>query len=237
MAYVLERRDRFPGVQFIETTQRDYPFGKLVAPNPKIVSVDYSKESSLTLDVSVEYPGLNGTLTVSRQEIRSLRTPPKLLPGLDGAPPKARVAESGPLAPKPAAPKPEPGPKSGSPDELKARLIQMCKDQARPYAYYVQSMGGASNPRLLYRVYASDGHQELVRGAIFNQLDTRALRSNIVAASDETEVDNRGEAIPISIIAPALLFDELELKRTTQSKEKLPLYPPPEKAATAIVVQ
>jgi TldD protein len=122
-------------------------------------------------------------------------------------------------------------------DELKARLIQMCKDQARPYAYYVQSMGGASNPRLLYRVYASDGHQELVRGAIFNQLDTRALRSNIVAASDETEVDNRAEAIPISIIAPALLFDELELKRTTQSKEKLPLYPPPEKAATAIVVQ
>ena len=33
VAYVLERRDRFPGVQFIETTQRQYPFGKLVAPN------------------------------------------------------------------------------------------------------------------------------------------------------------------------------------------------------------
>jgi penicillin-binding protein 2 len=33
VAYVLERRDRFPGVQFIETTQREYPFGKLVAPN------------------------------------------------------------------------------------------------------------------------------------------------------------------------------------------------------------
>ena len=116
-------------------------------------------------------------------------------------------------------------------DDLKARLIQMCKDQGRPYGYYVQSMGGASNPRLLYRVYGSDGHQELVRGAIFNQLDTRALRNNIVAAGDETEVDNRAEAIPNSIIAPALLFDELELKRTTQSKEKLPLYPPPEKAA------
>jgi penicillin-binding protein 2 len=33
VAYVLERRDRFPGVQFIETTQRQYPFGKTVAPN------------------------------------------------------------------------------------------------------------------------------------------------------------------------------------------------------------
>jgi penicillin-binding protein 2 len=33
VAFVLERRDRFPGVQFIETTQREYPFGKHVAPN------------------------------------------------------------------------------------------------------------------------------------------------------------------------------------------------------------
>jgi penicillin-binding protein 2 len=33
VAYVLERRDRFPGVQFIETTQRQYPFAKTVAPN------------------------------------------------------------------------------------------------------------------------------------------------------------------------------------------------------------
>jgi penicillin-binding protein 2 len=32
VAYVLERRDRFPGVQFLEATQRDYPFGSL-APN------------------------------------------------------------------------------------------------------------------------------------------------------------------------------------------------------------
>ncbi len=32
VAYVLERRDRFPGVQFLETSQRDYPFGSL-APN------------------------------------------------------------------------------------------------------------------------------------------------------------------------------------------------------------
>ncbi len=33
VAYVLERRDRFPGVQFIETTQRQYPFRNTVAPN------------------------------------------------------------------------------------------------------------------------------------------------------------------------------------------------------------
>lgn len=114
-----------------------------------------------------------------------------------------------------------------SADELKAKLIQMCKDQGRPYGYLVKSLGSASTPRLLYRVYASDGHEELVRGAIFNQLDTRAIRTDLIAAGDDPQVDNRAEQVPSSIIAPSLLFDELEIKRNNQGKEKLPLYPPP----------
>lgn len=114
-----------------------------------------------------------------------------------------------------------------SPEELKTKLIQMCKDQGRPYGYLVKSLGNAATPRLLYRVYASDGHEELVRGAIFNQLDTRAIRTDLIAAGDDAQVDNRAEQVPSSIVAPSLLFDELEIKRNNQGKEKLPLYPPP----------
>ncbi|HZD94727.1 MAG TPA: metallopeptidase TldD-related protein, partial [Candidatus Sulfotelmatobacter sp.] len=66
-------------------------------------------------------------------------------------------------------------------EELKKRLIQMCKDQGRPYGYYVETTGPQLSPRLLWRVYVNDGHMELVRGSIFKQLDTRALRSDIVA--------------------------------------------------------
>src|SRR5215472_7050941 len=69
-------------------------------------------------------------------------------------------------------------------EELKKKLIDMCKDQGRPYGYYVETTGPQLSPRLLWRVYVSDGHMELVRGAIFKQLDTRALRSDIVAAGN-----------------------------------------------------
>ena len=113
-------------------------------------------------------------------------------------------------------------------DELKARLIQMCKDQGRPYGYLVRSIAGIRSPRVLYRVYVKDGRMEAVRGAGFDQLDARAMRSDIIAVGNDTEVDNRAESIPSSIICPSLLFDELVIKRSNQSKEKLPLYPPPE---------
>jgi hypothetical protein len=68
---------------------------------------------------------------------------------------------------------------------------------------------------------------ELVRGAIFNQLDTRTLRSDIIAAGNDTYVYNRSEPLPSSIVAPSLLFGELEIQRANRTREKLPEYPAP----------
>ena len=112
-------------------------------------------------------------------------------------------------------------------DELKKKLIQMCKDQGRPFGYYVETTGLRLTPRLLWRVYSSDGHMELVRGAVFNQLDTRSLRSDIVAAGNDEYVYNRAEPLPSAIVAPSLLFDELEIQRANRTREKLPTYPAP----------
>jgi TldD protein len=112
-------------------------------------------------------------------------------------------------------------------DELKKKLIQMCKDQGRPYGYYVETTGPQLSPRLLWRIYVSDGHQELVRGAVFKQLDTRALRSDIVAAGNENYVYNRAEPLPSTIVAPAILFGELDIQRANRTREKLPQYPAP----------
>jgi TldD protein len=112
--------------------------------------------------------------------------------------------------------------------ELKKKLIQMCKDQGRPYGYYVETTGGPQiAPRLLWRVYVNDGHMEAVRGAIFNQLDTRALRADIVAAGNDRYVYNRSEPLPSSIVSPSLLFDDLELQRANRAREKLPSYTAP----------
>jgi len=114
-----------------------------------------------------------------------------------------------------------------SPEELKKRVMQMVTDQGRPYGYRVETLGPGNSPRLLYRVYAKDGHEELVRGAVFNELDIRALRSDLMAVGNDQLVSNRAGGAPTTIISPSLLFDELEVKRADTSKDKLPDYPAP----------
>jgi TldD protein len=112
------------------------------------------------------------------------------------------------------------------PKELKKKIIQMVTEQGKPYAYRVDTLGPGNSPRLLYRVYA-DGHDELVRGAVFSELDVRALRSNLIAVGNDPLVSNRSGGVPTTIICPSLLFDELEVKRADTSKDKLPEYPAP----------
>jgi predicted Zn-dependent protease len=112
------------------------------------------------------------------------------------------------------------------PEELKKKILEMVTDQGKPYAYRVDTLGPGNSPRLLYRVYA-DGHEELVRGAVFNELDVRALRSNLIAVGNDPLVSNRSGGVPTTIICPSLLFDELEVKRADTSKDKLPEYAAP----------
>jgi hypothetical protein len=112
-------------------------------------------------------------------------------------------------------------------DDLKKKLIEACKQRNLPYGYFVGTLGPRLTPRLLYRISTKDGHEELVRGAVFGDLDTRALRNDIVAAGKEFDTEDRLDPIPQSVVSPALLFDELEVKRGDVAKQKLPEYPPP----------
>jgi len=113
-----------------------------------------------------------------------------------------------------------------SPEALKKRMTDLITAQGKPYAYRVETMAGTA-PRLLYRVYAKDGHEELVRGAVFSELDVRALRSDLSAVGNDPLVSNRVGGISSTVIAPSLLFDELQVKRADMSKDKLPEYPAP----------
>ena len=134
------------------------------------------------------------------------------------APGQPPIASIGNLIVQPKQPLPA--------EELKKKLIEMCKQENKPYGYYVETLSGY-DPRLLYRIYVSDGHEELVRGAVFNELDTRTLRNDLVAAGDDPLVSNREGAVPTTVICPSILFDELEVKRTDKKNAKLPEYPPP----------
>ena len=119
-----------------------------------------------------------------------------------------------------------------STDDLKKKLIEACKQRNLPYGYFVETLGPRLTPRLIYRVSTKDGHEELVRGAVFGDLDTRSLRNNIVAAGKEMIRKIRLILLPQSVVSPALLFDELEVKRGDTAKQKLPDYPPPEEPVT-----
>jgi len=114
-----------------------------------------------------------------------------------------------------------------SDEELNRKLLDMAKDRGLKSAYYVETLGGALTPRLLYRIDL-DGKRQLVRGAVLDDLDQRALRSSVEAAGKELWVANYMSEVPETVLAPALLLGDVTVKRANEKNEKLPFYPPPE---------
>jgi predicted Zn-dependent protease len=112
--------------------------------------------------------------------------------------------------------------------DLEKKLISMGKDQGLDAVYLVETVGGLSRPRTIYRIKVADGSRELVRGAQLEDVNLRLLRSGILAAGSDPYVFNTFGDIPSTIIAPPLLFDDVTVRRTEQRNDKLPYYPPPE---------
>ena len=150
------------------------------------------------------------------------RTPIKDFPGSDGhgraAPGQPAHASAGILLVTPANPIP--------PAEMQAKLLALAKEQGRD-VYSVDTLGGPDlSPRLLYLTHP-DGSRTLVRGAAFTELDTRTLRSDILAAGSDPYVSPTLGAVPFTVISPPLLFGDIGIKRATEEQQKLPYYPPP----------
>jgi predicted Zn-dependent protease len=114
-----------------------------------------------------------------------------------------------------------------SDEELNKKLLAMAKDRGLKSVYYAATMGGAMTPRVLYRVNA-DGTRQLVRGAVLDDVDGRALRSSVEAAGKELWVANYFGDVPQTVMAPALLLDDATVKRANEKNDKLPFYPPPD---------
>ena len=113
-----------------------------------------------------------------------------------------------------------------SEEALTQKLIALGKDQGLDSVYLLQTKGG-SEARTIYRIKVADGSRQLVRGARTADFDLRSFRSGIVAAGADSHVDNMYGPVPATIIAPALLFDDVTVERTQTRNEKLPYYPPP----------
>lgn len=137
-------------------------------------------------------------------------------------------------------------------EQLKEELLSLCKDMDLEYGILVRRMGsqafeeeppgtgffGAPRPELtrpilVYKVWVKDGKEELVRGSEFAGATVRAMKDIIATSSDYyvynlLKRDRPGDTgIPISLVAPSILVEELELKRTSKELPKPPILPHP----------
>ncbi len=109
--------------------------------------------------------------------------------------------------------------------------------------------GGAGTgdrlPLLVYKIYPEDGREEVIRGARVIGVNTRVLR-NLSGIGNDNYVFNylqcqiagfSGTALgavgaangglPASVVAPSLLFEELEVRGARGEPKRLPLLPAP----------
>jgi predicted Zn-dependent protease len=109
--------------------------------------------------------------------------------------------------------------------------------------------GGAANgdrlPLLAYRVNLDDGKEELVRGALLSGITIRTLRNLMAIGNDpavfafeqsqDAEIAGTAlgafgsaeDGVPTDVIAPSLLFEEVEVHGPHGEPRRLPLVPPP----------
>jgi len=128
--------------------------------------------------------------------------------------------------------------------ELTRMLVAEAKRQGKPYGLVIRDItGGNTNtasygyqafkgtPRLVYRVDAETGKEELVRGV---ELVGTPLSSvnKLLATGDEVRVFNgfcgaESGFVPVSTVAPAALVSEVELQRVARASERSPILPTP----------
>jgi len=128
--------------------------------------------------------------------------------------------------------------------ELKKMLMAEARRQGKPYGLVIRDItGGNTNtmswgyqafkgtPRLVYRVDATTGKEELVRGV--ELVGTPLASINKVVATGETQKVFNGYCgaesgyVPVSTVAPSALVGEIELQRVAKANDRAPLLPAP----------
>jgi predicted Zn-dependent protease len=114
-------------------------------------------------------------------------------------------------------------------EDLKQQLIKMCQEENLSYGLLVKALvpdgrGPLGSPVLTYKVYVSDGHEELIRGAFAQAVPIRSLRQ-IEGVGNDAFIVNRLAGsnelpTPTSIVAPSVLLEEMELKHPTGTQQK-----------------
>ena len=138
--------------------------------------------------------------------------------------------------------------------QLRQKLIDEVKRQGKPYGLYFDDIQGGFTlttrqlpqafqvlPVVVYRVYADGRPDELVRGVDIVGTPLAAL-TRIMTTGDQQHVFNgvcgaESGNVPVSAVAPAMLFSEMEVQKRGHSHERPPILPPPGFESTTTTAQ
>ena len=128
--------------------------------------------------------------------------------------------------------------------QLRAKLIDLVKQQGKPYGLYIDDLEGGFTftgraqpqafqviPLVVYKVFPDGRPDQLVRGV--NIVGTPLVSlTKIVATGDKQDIFNgycgaESGSVPVSAVAPAMLFSEMEFAKKESSTDKPPILPPP----------
>jgi TldD protein len=128
--------------------------------------------------------------------------------------------------------------------QLRQMLIDEAKKQGKPYGLYFDDIQGGFTlttrslpqafqvlPVIVYKVYADGRPDELVRGVDIVGTPLAAL-TRIITTGDTEHVFNgicgaESGSVPVSAVAPAMLFSEMEVQKRAHGRERPPILPAP----------
>jgi hypothetical protein len=92
------------------------------------------------------------------------------------------------------------------------KLLNVAKEEDFDYAYIVRNRQRQGNFCEVYRVNVSDGHEELVRGVVFPDLNMKSFKRILGASDTEYFYHTYNFGTLSSFVVPdAILFEELEI--------------------------
>src|SRR5579859_3245724 len=128
--------------------------------------------------------------------------------------------------------------------ELHDQFVAEIKKQGKPYGLFFDDIQGGFTltqralpqafqvlPVMVYRVYADGRPDELVRGVDIVGTPLTAL-TRIMVTGDQEQVFNgvcgaESGQVPVSAVAPAMLFSEMEVQKRAHAHDRPPILPPP----------
>jgi hypothetical protein len=124
--------------------------------------------------------------------------------------------------------------------ELRKRALAAAKEQGLKYILVVDKLDFRAShedlpadstlprPEIMRRVYL-DGHEELVRGAGIGALPLHSLKDVVAMGATPTVYNyaGGGGGYEVAIVAPPLLFRDVDVKKPTNAQRKPPLVPRP----------